>query len=1022
MKSRYQMAALAIVLGGFTATAQTTIFDENFDGGYTGAFSTSSYSGGSPTGCTNYVLASGGNPNGCWQETMTPTTINDCYAGQVQLKTVSGNTDPNPWDYVVSFDAKGSQVASIQFSIQTWPGNYFGGSGPVINATVSDPLTAANTWQTFSVNLGSITTASPTGATWQLEFQINAWQWGGPGNTDTLTIDNITLTQCSCYGNPVVLTSSVNPSTYGGGVTFTDTVRTNGATAGNATGQVVFSSASGPFSTNTMSGGSATSSSITNLPVGTDLITAIYSGGNYPGRTNTLYQLVNASGIAQCVVDWNTVHQRIDGFGASSAFTGAGLTAAQCDMFFSTNTGIGLSLLRNHIVPAGSTSATATPSSYETGIMQQAQARGAKVWSTPWTPAAGLKSTNDIYDSNFATDGGLNGGSYLGSGNNATNLTYASQLANYVYSMSNTYGINIYAISVQNEPDANVTSYEACQWTGPQIHDFTTNLYNALVAKGVGSTKIIIPESESWSGDTGLYTPTLNDPNTAAVVGIIADHNYDGIDMEHGATTIPAAIPSNGKALWETEVSTGGAFDGSITDAMYWATRIHLFLTSAQANAWHYWWLISQVPGNYGLTDTNGTPALRMFVLGNYSRFVRPGYYRMGVTNTTSALISAYQETNSGTFVIVAINTNASTAISQTFALINRNIASATVTPWITSSTLYSTNSQSPVAVSGSSFTYTLPAMSVVTFVGQAYFNYTFTNGTITITGYTGPGGAVTIPSTINGYPVTGIGNFAFDGCTSLTSVLIGTNITSIGYNAFLNCYGLTNVTIPGSVTNIGFVAFGNCTSLTTITVATNNPAYSSVAGVLFNQNQTTLITYPAGKGGTSYTIPSSVTGIADYGFYDNTNLTSVTVPYNVTSLEGAFTYCPSLTSVYFGGNAPIADSNVFPYDNTNNMTVYSLPGTTGWGSTFGGVSTALWFLPNPLILNYEPSFGVQTNRFGFTISWATNIPVVVEACTNLAGPVWKLVATNTLTGGTSYFSDPRWTNYPRRFYRLSSP
>ena len=193
MKSRYQMAALAIVLGGFAATAQTTIFDENFDGGYTGAFGTSSYSGGSPTGCTNYVLASGGNPNGCWQETMTPTTINDYYAGQVQLMTVSGNTDPNPSDYVLSFDAKGSQVANIQFTIQTWPDNYFGGSGPVINATVNDQLTAANTWQTFSVNLGSITTASPTGATWQLEFQINAWQWGGPGNTDTLTIDNIIL-------------------------------------------------------------------------------------------------------------------------------------------------------------------------------------------------------------------------------------------------------------------------------------------------------------------------------------------------------------------------------------------------------------------------------------------------------------------------------------------------------------------------------------------------------------------------------------------------------------------------------------------------------------------------------------------------------------------------------------------------------------------------------------------------------------------------------------------------------------
>ena len=157
---------------------------------------------------------------------------------------------------------------------------------------VNDPLTAANTWQTFSVNLGSITGASPTGATWQLNFQINASQWGGADLTDTLTNDNITLVH---LGNSLMLTSSVNPSPYGGSVAFTATVLTNGITAGNATGTMVFSSAySGPFSTNTVSGGSATSSSIANLPVGMDLITAIYSGGNYPGGTNMLYQVVNA--------------------------------------------------------------------------------------------------------------------------------------------------------------------------------------------------------------------------------------------------------------------------------------------------------------------------------------------------------------------------------------------------------------------------------------------------------------------------------------------------------------------------------------------------------------------------------------------------------------------------------------------------------------------------------------------------------------------------------------------------------
>jgi len=102
------------------------------------------------------------------------------------------------------------------------------------------------------------------------------------------------------------------------------------------------------------------------------------------------------------------------------------------------------------------------------------------------------------------------------------------------------------------------------------------------------------------------------------------------------------------------------------------------------------------------------------------------------------------------------------------------------------------------------------------------------------------------------------------------------------------------------------------------------------------------------------------------------------------------------------------------------------LPGTTGWPTPppepFGGRPTALWALPYPLILNNGQGFDVQTNGFAFIISWATNISVVVEACTDLVNPDWSPVATNTLTGGSSYFSDPDWTNYPSRFYRLRSP
>jgi hypothetical protein len=78
-----------------------------------------------------------------------------------------------------------------------------------------------------------------------------------------------------------------------------------------------------------------------------------------------------------------------------------------------------------------------------------------------------------------------------------------------------------------------------------------------------------------------------------------------------------------------------------------------------------------------------------------------------------------------------------------------------------------------------------------------------------------------------------------------------------------------------------------------------------------------------------------------------------------------------------------------------------------------------LW---NPQAQTSGASFGVRTNRFGFTITGTSGLVIVVEACTNFANPIWFPVGTNTLTNGWFYFSDPRWTNYPGRFYRLRSP
>jgi hypothetical protein len=74
-----------------------------------------------------------------------------------------------------------------------------------------------------------------------------------------------------------------------------------------------------------------------------------------------------------------------------------------------------------------------------------------------------------------------------------------------------------------------------------------------------------------------------------------------------------------------------------------------------------------------------------------------------------------------------------------------------------------------------------------------------------------------------------------------------------------------------------------------------------------------------------------------------------------------------------------------------------------------------------PLILTNNRSFGVRTNQFGFAVSWATNLNVLVEAASDLANPSWSPMQTNALTSGSFYFSDPLWTNYRSRFYRVRS-
>jgi hypothetical protein len=273
-----------------------------------------------------------------------------------------------------------------------------------------------------------------------------------------------------------------------------------------------------------------------------------------------------------------------------------------------------------------------------------------------------------------------------------------------------------------------------------------------------------------------------------------------------------------------------------------------------------------------------------------------------------------------------------------------------------------------------------------------------------------GLAGSYTVPNSVTNIQVN-----AFQYCVSLTNITIPNGVVIIGDGSF-QMTSLSSVMIPASVTYIGTIAFNSCSKLTNISVDPNNPLYSSRNGVLFDKSQSTLLQYPGGLAG-SYTIPDGVTNIGDSSFANCNYLTTLTVPGSVVSIDTTGVYnCPSLTAVYFEGNTPSLGSLAFAGDNS---TAYYLPGTSGWDVWKGPPSAVLW---NPQMQISGGSMAVQTNGFGFNIIEPGNPEVVVQACTNLTNPVWLPVATNTLNSGTSYFSDPQWTNYTGRFYRLRFP
>jgi len=182
-------------------------------------------------------------------------------------------------------------------------------------------------------------------------------------------------------------------------------------------------------------------------------------------------------------------------------------------------------------------------------------------------------------------------------------------------------------------------------------------------------------------------------------------------------------------------------------------------------------------------------------------------------------------------------------------------------------------------------------------------WKYSFgNNGTVTITDYTGAGGEVTIPATIEGLPVTSIGGSVFEDCSSLTGVVIPDSVTSIGDTAFYGCSRLTSVVIPDSVTTIGDRAFQDCSRLTNVELP---DSVTSIGQYVF-YNCKSLI---------SIVIPDSVTSIGEHAFYNCSSLTNVVIPDSVTTIgNDAFAHCSSLTGVVIGDSVTTIGEYAF-YD-----------------------------------------------------------------------------------------------------------
>ena len=412
---------------------------------------------------------------------------------------------------------------------------------------------------------------------------------------------------------------------------------------------------------------------------GTGGSTGIYVGTKTPGTAQTGDITVNPA----------TAYQVIDGFGLADVWQAKSTSsAAQRTLLWDPDQGIGMTLLRVGIDETGKIMGDAAFVDAPEVVKF-----GGKVWAAPWTPPANLKDNSNI-----------NNGGHL---NTSGYETWATTLAAFPAYFKQNAGVDLWGMSPQNEPDF-VASYRSCIFSASQMNDFIKVLGPKLAALNP-PIKIIAAEPDVWShvwnnGDK-YGTAIEGDATVSSLVEIIATHDYGS-----SGTTRPAPPANMKHHLWETEItySNGAAISAGIDIAR----GIYAAVTTGGANGWHYWWTQSFFDGG-----STTSPPKRVYAMGNFSKFVRPGYVRVGISGAPSSVqIVPFQNPADGTVAIVALNSGSSAVAASFF--VSGAAWPGTVTPYVTSA---SSNlaAGTAIAVTAGRFSGSLEAQSVTTFVGK---------------------------------------------------------------------------------------------------------------------------------------------------------------------------------------------------------------------------------------------------------------------------------------------------------------